>query len=246
MDALEDDDRVVHEHSDAQGEPPQAHDVEGDIAQIEPAEGDDDAQWNGEGDDGGAEERAQKEKEDDDGEHTADEGGVDDLVDGGADEHGAVGQELDGDALGGRFDEGWHTLFARRPAFTLVARPRIAFAGLLLGLGFIGVAVDPVADPLGDLDDVGVGLLEDLDLDALGLADAGDDLAVRHIAPHVGDVGQTHDGAAGPGNDELAELVQGAEFTHGPDQVFEAAIVELAAGEVDVFLPQAVDDLRRA
>ena len=95
----------------------------------------------------------------------------------------------------------------------------------------------------GDDEDVGVGFLEDLDFDALLAVDAGDDLAVLVEAADAADVAETDVDVALAADDEGADLLDGAEFVKGADEVFGLALAEGAAGEVDVALLEAGRDL---
>ena len=71
--------------------------------------------------------------------------------------------------------------------------------------------------PVGDGDDVGVGFLVNLDLDALAAVDPGDDLAVLVRAGNLGNVAQIHIGVALPRHDQLGDLIDGGELVERAD-----------------------------
>jgi hypothetical protein len=101
------------------------------------------------------------------------------------------------------------------------------------------------ADAVGDLDEVGVSLFEDLDLDGGLPLVAGDDLAVAGVEGDAGDGAEADRLAVAGGDGEVGELVEAAELVEGADEVADAAVLQLAAGEVDVLGGEALLDLGR-
>ena len=123
--------------------------------------------------------------------------------------------------------------------FLLLAALRhfLGFAGLLLHVRtLLWQAEERAADPFGDGDDIGVAFLVDFDLDALAAVDPGDDLAVLVRAAYLGDIAQIHIGVALPRHDQLGDLIDGGELVERADQVFDLALAQIAAGQIDVVL----------
>ena len=116
------------------------------------------------------------------------------------------------------------------------------FAGNVGLLG--GCAEEGMAHGLGDDEDVGIGLLENFDFNALAAVDAGDDVAVFVEARDGGDVAEADiDGVVGARDDEGADFLDGFKFVEGADDVFGLALAEVAAGHVDVAGREALADL---
>ena len=76
MDALDDDDRIVHQHAGAERQTGQGDDVEGVVPQAHREEGDEEGDGHRGRDDHGWTERAQEQGQHDDGQGDADQGGV--------------------------------------------------------------------------------------------------------------------------------------------------------------------------
>ncbi len=238
-DRLEDDDRGVDQHPDAQGQPAEGHDVEAHPEELQRGEGDDQGDGDAHRDDGSALEAPQEEEQDQDGQETADDGGVADLVDAAFDEERPVGHNFEDDPLaavelldeaGGLVELGLLLVILR--------------LGLHLGGRGAGVEVaQAVLDPPGEGDDVGVGLLEDLELDALPPVGAGGDLPLL-VRPH--DLTKIPDpdlATLAGGHDRVLHLLEVLVLVEGADHVLGAPLGEGPAGDVDVLLAQAIDDV---
>ena len=115
---------------------------------------------------------------------------------------------------------------------------------LLLGRGRLRVEVsEPLLDPLGQGHDVGVGLLEDLELDALAAVGAGGDLPFL-VRPHdLAEVPHPDLATLAGGHDRVLHLPEVLELVEGADHVLGATLGEGPAGDVDVLLAQSIDDV---
>ena len=123
--------------------------------------------------------------------------------------------------------------------FLLLAALRhlLGFSGLLLHvLALLWQAEERIANPFGDGDDIGVAFLVDLDLDALFAVDPGDDLAVLMRADDLGDIAQINIGIALTSYDQLGDLIDCGELVERADQIFDLALAQVAAGQIDVVL----------
>ena len=104
----------------------------------------------------------------------------------------------------------------------------------------LGELFDALADPRGELHRVGVALLVDGELDGLASVDSRDRLAVLVAARHGRDIAQVDGPTLHVGDDCVRHLLHGREFVEGAHQEALGALLEAAAGEVDVLLAQAL------
>ena len=94
----------------------------------------------------------------------------------------------------------------------------MGFAGLPFHvLALLWQTKERVAHPFGHGDDIGVGFLVDLNLDALATVDPGDDLSVLVRAAYLGNVAQIHIGVALPRHDQLGDLLDGDKLVERAD-----------------------------
>ena len=100
-----------------------------------------------------------------------------------------------------------------------------------------------VQDTAGHGHGVRAALLVDRDLDTLLAVDAGDHLAFAAAPVDPGYVPQTHDGALGAVDDDLAHFLGPQQFVDRPHQVFGLAVAQPATGQIHVLLGQPVHDL---
>ncbi len=238
-DRLEDDDRRVDQHADTESETAQGHHVEGHAEQIEWREGHHQRHRNRHADDQRRPQVAEEEEQHDDRQQATEDRRLDDFADAALDEERPVGRDRQLDLLLAKQPR--HETLRLAPACgtpTWGARLRL----LLLWLVRIELA-QLVPDPLGQGDDVGVGLLEEVDLDALARVGAGEDLALLVATPDLAEVADPDLAPFERGDDGVADLLEVLVLVERADHVLGPPLGERAAGEVDVLLGEAVDHL---
>ena len=248
-DGLENDDGRVDQHPDAQREPSEGHDVEADAEEVERGEGDQDRDRDRNRDDRGRPDVSQEQKEHDDREQTAEDGRVADLVDAVLDEDRPIGDQGETHAFGAvELLRKTESFFPGTPGPTTTGAASAALLAIVgadtcrLRCGGVK-GPDPLFDPVGESDDVGVGLLEDLDLDAFTAVGTGRDLAFGVGPDDLAQITDPNLPALAKGDDGVADLSEIDELVEGPDHVLGPALAQGPAGNVDVLLGEPSDDI---
>ena len=110
-----------------------------------------------------------------------------------------------------------------------------------LRVGLVG-ALDLGQHGLADLDGVGVGLLADRDPDPALSVDPHDPTQLLIGVADLADLSHGDCGALADGHDGVADLVEVRELGGRPEGDLEAALLDLARREVEVGVPERVED----